>query len=686
MVQTWPTVVYSSLWGLNEMTFSTHSIPRPGLALGRYPERREPSRNKLDDLLDRTTARLASRWESRASCFERVVSQIDQAGRLLSYSSEDELSGIVINLRARLVRAGWDDTLAIEAFAVIREIAGRVLDMRHFNSQLLGGWAMYHGQIAEMQTGEGKTLSATLPAATAALAGIPVHIITTNDYLASRDAELIRPLYEALGLTVGFVGEGMDFSARCDAYACDVTYTTNKQVCFDYLRDRVERGSRNTKLQLNLERLYDDPARKTQLMLRGLCFAIVDEADSVLIDEARVPLVLSRTIDSDKSEQVLYQQALALADELTQGEDYIFLEGKRQLFFTPNGSAHLTHRAVQMSPQWRSLRRREELVLQALSAQLLFIRDRDYVVRDDAVQIVDGNTGRVMADRTWERGLHHMVEAKEHCVLSGDTETLARISYQRFFRRYLRLSGMTGTASEVERELGQVYGLNVTRIAPHRLCRRIAMPERVFVSVEHVQTAVIASVRKHVAQGRPVLVGTRSVLSSEHFAQRLVDEGIDAQVLNASQDANEASIIAQAGEAGRITVATNMAGRGTDIHLGPGVESSGGLHVIVTERNDAARVERQIIGRCARQGESGSYQCYASLEDDIPRQGCRVSILRLLARFARGTQNQLPGWLGGAALDFAQRRLERRHARARRQVEREDERLKTVLSFTGAPE
>ncbi len=668
------------------MTSSIHSIPRPGLALGRYPERREPKPKKLDDLLDRTTARVSSRWQFRVSRFERVVSDIDQAGRVLSTLPEDELSSVVTTLRARLVRAGWNDALAIEAFAAVREMATRVLGMRHFESQLLGGWVMYHGQLAEMQTGEGKTLTATLPAATTAMAGVPVHVITTNDYLASRDAQLMGPLYEALGLTVGVVNEGMDFNARRAAYACDITYCTNKQVCFDYLRDRVERGSSSKKLHLNLERLFDDESRSKKLMLRGLCFAIVDEADSILIDEARTPLVLSRALESNESQQVMYQQALSLADELTQGEDFVLRESERQVLFTPSGSAYLSQRAVQMSPQWNSLKSREELVLQALSAQLLFIRDRDYVVLDNKVQIVDGNTGRVMADRTWQCGLHQMVEAKEHCTISGDTETLARISYQRFFHRYLKLSGMTGTACEVERELGSVYGLNVTRIAPHRICRRVAMPEHVFLCAKHAQLAVVASAREHAAQGRPVLIGTRSVLTSEQLAQRLKDEGVDAQVLNAGQDADEASVIAQAGKAGRITVATNMAGRGTDIHLETGVETNGGLHVIITERNDAARVDRQLVGRCARQGDPGSYQCFASLEDDIPRHGYGAPILDFLARFARGTQGQLPGWLGSAVLDIAQRRLERRHERVRRQVEREDERLNTVLSFTGVSE
>lgn len=665
---------------------SFQGFPRPGLMLGRYPERQVPRAGKLDEFFDRTAARLTSRWGARASCFDRVLSGINLAGSSLSALSEDELSNAVAELRVRLVRAGWNDAIAIEAFALIREMATRVLGMRHYDSQLLGGWVMYQGQVAEMQTGEGKTLSATLPAATAALAGVPVHIITANDYLALRDAELMRPLYDALGLTVGVVCDGMGFSDRRSAYACDITYTTNKQICFDYLRDRVERGSNTGKLYMDMERLGDSPSRCERLMLRGLCFAIIDEADSVLIDEARTPLVLSGAIENDAAQQLMYQQALMLADELTQGDHFELCEGKRGVNLTLSGSEYLTQLVMQMNAQWSLLRRREELVLQALTAQHLFIRDRDYIVCDSTVKIVDGNTGRIMSDYAWTSGLHQMVEAKEQCALSGDTQTLARLTYQRFFRRYLKLSGMTGTASEVEAELSKVYGLNVTRVAPNHQCRRVAMPERFFVDAEHALTAVIASACEHAKQGRPVLIGTRSVLMSGQYAQRLAKQGIVAQVLNASQDAQEADIIAQAGKVGQITVATNMAGRGTDIQLASGVEELGGLHVIVTERNDSRRVDRQLVGRCARQGDPGSYQVFSSLDDDVPRQVYHESVLRLFSQLALGSSVELPHWLGRRVLNHAQRRIELNHERIRRRVERDDERLNSILSFSGACE
>ena len=661
-------------------------MPRPGAALGSYPERSAERPGWLDALLARSFARLASRWQAREKNFQVIVAQIDDAGTSLATMPDEILSMAISGLRLRLALDGWNVDLASQAFAVVREMSARTLGMRHFESQVLGGWVLFNGKLAEMQTGEGKTLTATLPASTAALAGVPVHVITSNDYLATRDAQLMRPLYEALGLTVGVVSEEMDFDSRRAAYACDITYCTNKQVTFDYLRDRVARGAATSKLHLDLERIYDNPAKRSKLMLRGLCFAIVDEADSVLVDEARTPLILSQTVEDDDSTHASYREALDLAKQLSADKDFRILARERNAPLTECGGARLAKLAAPLGPLWAATRRREELVGQALKAQYLFILDQDYLVRDGKVQIVDGNTGRIMADRSWERGLHQMVEEKEGCELSGHKETLARMSYQRFFRRYLKLSGMTGTGQEVERELGEVYGLSMVRIPPHRPSRRVAWPNRVYAKIEDKNAALAASTREQRARGRAVLIGTRSVLMSEQFGQILTESGLEPQILNARQDEHEAQIIACAGEAGCITVATNMAGRGTDISLGSGVEDSGGLHVIVAERNEAARVDRQLIGRCARQGDPGSYQMFASLEDEIPLLYYAPALRRLIALLARRADGQLPTWLGKALLDIAQGSLERRHARARRQLEREDERLSDVLAFAGQSE
>jgi preprotein translocase subunit SecA len=558
--------------------------------------------------------------------------------------------------------------------------------MRHFDCQLLGGWVLFNGQLAEMQTGEGKTLTAALPACTAALAGVPVHIVTSNDYLASRDAELLLPLYKALGLSVGVVREDMDFDARRAACACDITHCSNKQVTFDYLRDRVERGQENSKLQLDFGRPGSDPTSHHRLMLRGLCYAIVDEADSVLIDEARTPLILSRSLERDQATQASFREALDMAACLNPGEDFRIEMSEHEVTLSESGRERLKALAAPLGPLWAAPRRREELIGQALMAQHLFIRDREYVVHDGKVQIVDAHTGRVMADRSWEHGLQQMVETKEACELSAHKQTLARISYQRFFRRYLKLVCMTGTAREVEREMGEVYGLSVVRIPTHRPPRRVARPPRVFAQAEDRDAAVVASARAEQARERAVLIGTRSVLMSEHLGRMFSEAGVEPQILNARQNADEACIIAQAGQAGRITVATNMAGRGTDISLDVGVADNGGLHVIVTERNDAARIDRQLVGRCARQGDAGSCQMFASLEDEIPSVCLPPALCRLLAMFARGAGRELPGWLGKTVLNRTQRSLERRHEGMRRQLEREDERLSDVLAFTGQRE
>ncbi|MFK7888896.1 MAG: preprotein translocase subunit SecA [Gammaproteobacteria bacterium] len=665
---------------------AANTMPRPGPAYGEYPENAAPKPGRFDLLVNRSIGRFGSRWQERTQQRDDIVARIEEAGASLENMPEEFLSMSVQGLRLRLARDGWSEELALQAFAMVREVSGRVLGMRHFTSQLLGGWVMFNGKVAEMQTGEGKTLTATLPASTAAMAGVPVHVITSNDYLATRDAQLMRPLYQALGLTVGVIEEGMDFEARRAAYASDITYCTNKQITFDYLRDRVARGAHTGKLHLQLERIYDDPQQRSQLMLRGLCFAIVDEADSVLVDEARTPLILSRTVEDDGEEHSDYRVAMHLADQLAPDEHFSVQPRERSVALREAGRQRLEELTESLGQQWSSARRREELVGQALTAQHVFIRDRDYVVRDDKVQIVDGNTGRTMPDRSWERGLHQMVEVKEGCEISGHKETLARMSYQRFFRRYLKLSGMTGTGREVAQEFSDVYGMSMVRIPTNKPSRRVMWRARVFVNQADKDRAIAASARKQCAQGRAVLIGTRTVESSERLAQSLRRGGLDPQVLNARQDADEAQIVEGAGQAGRLTVATNMAGRGTDIALADEVKASGGLHVIVAERNEASRIDRQLIGRCARQGDPGTYQMFASLEDDIAQQFYPAAVRKLMALFARRADGRLPRWLGVAALNLAQSALERRHANARAVLEKEDERLGDLLAFSGQKE
>jgi preprotein translocase subunit SecA len=655
---------------------------RPGIALGAYPERDAPREAWLERTTRAAIAPLARRRRAGPANLKQFLARVHERAPALEGMSSAALDAETAELRLRLRASAFDDDLVARAFALVRETAGRRLGMRHFDSQLVGGFVMMRGFLAEMETGEGKTLTATLPACTAALAGVPVHIITVNDYLVGRDAEQMEPVYAALGIRVGAVSEQMpDPASRRAAYACDVTYCTNKQLAFDYLRDRLVMRDRRGRLALQLERLRDREPRAEKLLLRGLCFAIVDEADSVLVDEARTPLLISRDADAAE-EQRLYERSLELARQLTADVDFRLHPRKGEVELTPGGCERLTDLGASEAGTLRGARRREELVRQALVALHLFERDVDYLVRDAKVQIIDPHTGRLMPDRSWERGLHQLIELKEGCPITCRKETLARITYQRFFRRYLHLSGMTGTAREVAGELRAVYALDVVRVPTHRPVRRRDLGQRFFETALERSQAVVRRIGELHRQGRPVLVGTRSVAASEELSRLLGAAGLPHQVLNARQDAYEARIVAGAGEPGCITVATNMAGRGTDIRLGRGVAKRGGLHLLQVERNESRRVDRQLVGRCGRQGDPGSFEAWLSLEDEL-----------VINRFPSG----VPDWLrilrrlgptvrcgcDQALMWTLQRAVERRHRSLRWNLLRQDERLSEVLAFTG---
>jgi preprotein translocase subunit SecA len=559
-----------------------------------YPERAEPRENVLDRLISASEYR-AGRSLSSQRRLSRIVRKVERCEKTLGRPTLEEIHARAAVLRPRLRREGFTEGLTGEAFALVRQAASSTLGMRHFEVQLMGGWALLSGMVVEMATGEGKTLTATLAAATAALAGRAVHVITVNDYPAERDAESMRPVYAALGLTVGCVVHGVDPQLRREAYAQDVTYCSNKEIAFDYLRDRRLLKGSPRPIASRIDALSGDDLSQ-KLLLRGLQFAIVDEADSVLIDEARTPLILSAQVNQTQEEQ-MYRQALALARQL-RSEDYTIK--KSQIEFTDEGVRRLEELSASLKGVWTGPRRREMLVRKALAALHLFERDRHYLVKDNKVVIIDEFTGRLMPDRSWEQGLHQLIEIKEECEITGRRETLARISYQRFFRRYLHLCGMTGTAVEVMDELWSVYHRRVARIPTHRSVQRTQYPDLIFGKAEAKWNAVVKATEIQHKAGRPVLIGTRSVGASEHLAALLDAVGLPYQLLNARQDKNEAEIVARAGEVGRITVATNMAGRGTDIKLSPEAAELGGLHVISTELNDSGRIDRQLYGRGAR--------------------------------------------------------------------------------------
>jgi preprotein translocase subunit SecA len=652
--------------------FDTHT--------GAYPERRERPLSELDRVAAAVAAPLARRLRARALSPERLVAAAGAAEPVLRELGEHALRDAAIALRAPLRRHGFRDDLVGRAFAAVREAARRGIGERHHDVQLLGGHALLSGLVAEMETGEGKTLAATLAASTAALAGIPVHVVTVNDYLAARDAEWMAPIYRALGLSVGVVVHGLDAGARRAAYACDVTYCPNKELAFDYLRDRLVIGHRDDRIRLQLERLQGDGFPTSHLVLRGLHYAIVDEADSVLVDEARTPVVISSRSDTS-TERRVYEQALALAARLGRDHDFTVDLRQHRVVLTEHGQRRLEELAPPLGGIWTGRLRREDLVRQALAARHLFERDRHYLVTGGTVAIIDEFTGRLMRDRSWELGLHQLIEVKEGCALTARAETLARISYQRFFRRYLRLAGMTGTAREVAPELWAVYRLAVVRVPTHRPIRRRALAGAAYTTAADRWGAVVRCVRDMHALGRPILIGSRSVAASEEVSALLIGAGLPHRVLNARQDREEAQLVALAGQRGQITVATNMAGRGTDIRLGPGVAEAGGLHVIATERHEASRIDRQLFGRGGRRGDPGTFEAIVSLEDElVVVHACGWR--RLAARLAR-SDGSVPPWVARFIVGRAQRRAERRHARARQDLLRTDERLETALAFSG---
>ncbi len=575
----------------------------------------------------------------------------------------------------------FPDAATARAFALIRELSDRILGKRHFDVQVVGAFAMIKGMLAEMATGEGKTLTATLVAGAAGLAGVPIHIVTVNDYLARRDAELMGPLYASLGLSVGVVVGGQNAAERRAAYACDITYCTNKELAFDYLRDRMVLGQTAGDLPLKMETLHSPSPRSGRLRLRGLHFALVDEADSVLVDEARTPLIISGAADTAIDADTV-ASALELAANLEAGADFIASNEERRIYLTVAGQARVEKFARALAGHWRSVVSREELARQALAAVHLFNRGEHYVVTDGKVRIVDEYTGRIMPDRLWSDGLHQMIEHKEGCALSTRRITIARITYQRFFRRYRRLAGMSGTLQPVAAELWRVYRLPVVAIPTAKPVRRVHRPDVVVATDEEKWRRIVARVAGLHEAGVPILIGTRSVTTSERASALLHAASLPHTVLNATQDRREAEIVAEAGERGRITVATNLAGRGTDIHLGDGVADLGGLHVIMTERHDARRIDLQLAGRAGRQGEPGSFEAILSLEDALmdTESGAALSgVAKAVSRF-------LGAWAGREASNYAQRRAERLHARMRADLLRSDQWQMKTLAFTGKSE
>ncbi|MCL5098749.1 MAG: hypothetical protein M1608_14705 [Candidatus Omnitrophica bacterium] len=569
-----------------------------------------------------------------------------------------------------------------DALAAIREAADRHVGLRPYMVQIMGALAMHRGYLAEMATGEGKTLTAGLTAVLAGWTGRPCHIITANDYLVQRDAEWLRPLYRYCGLKVGFVSGEMNPVDRRAGYKADITYTTSKEIVADCLRDRLRLGAwQQPNRRLIQTLLAPQFLARAELVMRGLHTAIIDEADCLLIDEAVTPLIIS-TPHKNETLREATRLAHEIVEPLVPGEDYDLDLRHKEIELKESGRQKIHERCSSLPPLFRSLGRREELARQALTAREFFLLGKQYVLIDGKVMIVDEFTGRLMPQRTWRAGLHQAIEAKEKLEVTDPTETMARLSFQRFFRLFHKLSGMTGTAAEAANEFWQTYQLPVISIPTHRPCVRKVEPDHVFSSADEKWAAIAERICQFHSTGRPLLVGTRSVAASERLAELLRNHGLEFSLLNALHHREEAQIVAQAGELGKITIATNMAGRGTDIRLGAGVAELGGLHVIATERHESHRIDRQLFGRSARQGDPGSAEAYISLEDELLMRFLPNAVRR---RLQDAFRSGLPksGKMATTAFTLAQKRAERQAFRQRGSVLRMDTWLEDALSFAG---
>ena len=623
----------------------------------------------------------------------KKVPQINALEAELEAISDAELQGKTAELRQRLEAGESLDSLLAPAFAIVREASKRVMGMRHFDVQMVGGMTLHRGRIAEMKTGEGKTLVATLAVYLNALPGKGVHVVTVNDYLARRDAEWMRPLYEFLGLTIGVIFSGQTGEEKRHAYQCDITYGTNNEFGFDYLRD-------------NMAFSLEDKVQ------RGLHYAIVDEVDSILIDEARTPLIISGAVDENTD---LYKVVNQLAQQLEKGEeiedeeatvvgDFLVDEKQKQVELTEQGHNKVEElmRAEGLLGDDESLYAAQNLNLlqhmhSALRARHLYNRDVDYIISEGQVVIVDEHTGRSMPGRRWSEGLHQAVEAKEGVTVQRESQTLASTTFQNYFRLYEKLAGMTGTADTEAFEFRQIYGLDVVVIPTNRPLARKDLNDLVYLSAEEKYEAIIKDVKTETEAGRPVLVGTASIETSEYLAKLMREAGLTFNVLNAKQHQSEAEIIAQAGRPGAITIATNMAGRGTDIVLGgnweaevaklqnpsqeqvealkvewqarhDGVLAAGGLHVVGSERHESRRIDNQLRGRAGRQGDPGSTRFFLSLEDSLMRLFGSDRVKRLMQALGLEHGEAIEHKMVSNAVERAQKKVEGRNFDIRKQL------------------
>lgn len=619
--------------------------------------------------INTTIQRTLSR--SRLNHYWRLVRKVEACDQQLQQLSDEDLLKRSLALRYESQSGTPPDKISVEAFALVRESARRTIGMQHYPVQLLGGFAMFDRSIAVMQTGEGKTLTATCPLYLAALSGQGAHLTTANDYLAVRDAELMRPVFEGLGMTVGVIESSTLKTDRPVQYNADVTYSTAKEIGFDFLRDRLADRQAKFENQNLMQNLVDSSGTdRVNTVQRGLNFILVDEADSVLIDEARTPLIVSSLPDEVAQATIeLYRWCSRVADQFKLGQHYVHPEKSKQVDLNADG-----RQQVRTLPKPDLLDRTPlldiyEQIEQAIFVEENYIVGRQYVVRDEEVVIVDEFTGRLAEGRKWRSGLHQAIEAKEGLEVSVETGESARITIQDLFLKYNQLAGMTGTAANSSKELKQIYDMRVVDVPTNRPPKRKQWPDCVFATEQDKWLAIVEEVIQVRSEGRPVLIGTRSIDKSELLSGMLNERGVEHDVLNARNLAREAEIVAEAGQLGRVVVATNMAGRGTDIKVSEEALERGGLHVICTEVHDSARIDRQLIGRCGRQGDAGSYRQFVSLADEILESGIgesRAEKLRKQSAHSNVSSRSLARF--ASLFRTAQRNIEKRHYQGRKML------------------
>ncbi len=597
-----------------------------------------------------------TRSEREVKRISGLVDKIEALRPEMQKLSDEELKGKTREYKNRLAEGETLDDLLPEAYATVREAAKRVLGMEHYRVQLIGGIILHQGRIAEMKTGEGKTLVSTLPAYLNALEGEGVHIVTVNDYLAHRDAEWMGKVHEFLGLTVGCVLNSMKSDERREAYACDITYVTNNELGFDYLRDNMV--------------IY-----KEQLVQRSLHYAIIDEVDSVLIDEARTPLIISgqsgkstklyevcdilaRQLERGEASGEMTKMAAIMGEEIEETGDFVVNEKDKIVNLTEEGV-----KKVEKFFHIENLADPENLEIQhninlALRAHNLMFRDKDYVVKDDEILIVDEFTGRIMPGRRYSDGLHQAIEAKEHVKVKRESRTLATITFQNFFNKYKKRAGMTGTALTEEKEFRDIYGMDVVEIPTNKPIQRMDLDDAVYMTKKEKYHAVVEAIKEAHAKQQPVLVGTITIETSELLSRMLKREGIQHNVLNAKFHELEAEIVAQAGQAGAVTIATNMAGRGTDIKLDDVSREVGGLKIIGTERHESRRIDNQLRGRSGRQGDPGESKFYISLEDDLMRLFGSERLMKVFTSLGVAENEQIEHKMLSSAIEKAQKKIE----------------------------